>query len=462
MKVRSIVSWAAAFACTFCSMDARADSVAGAPEKERAQELASVPTPRKQVVSFDGREPEAPSFGESMLWVPRVVLSPVYVVTEFGIRRPVEGVANFFERYQIRSAVWNVVTFGSNGRFGIVPSAFVDFGVNPSVGFNAWFDNAFVRNNDLRLHFGTWGADWISVAFADNYKMRGGKDFTFAASFTRRPDLPFWGTGARSLSDSRSRYGVLRWDVGPRLRIPIGAQGSFEARADLRVVDFRDETCCDDPKLTEGAKRFGFDVPPAFFRGYGALASSMELALDSRPRRPLPQHGLRFVGSVEQGGDLRSGVQWIRSLASLGGYADLGRNRVLGLKTTISKITSLRSSEEVPFTEWVTLGGSGPMRGFLYGRLVGLSAFVTELEYRWPIWTTLDGAMHVAFGNVFDRNFENMHPRLFRMSSGIGLRTASANADATFEMLLGIGTETFEDNLRVSSFRFVFGSTRGF
>ena len=428
----------------------------------RSARADDAPTPRKAKVSYDGRQPRHASFGESALWVPRIILSPLYVLTEYGIRRPVEGAANFFERFQIRSAVWNVVTFGSKGRFGIVPAAFVDFGVNPSVGVNAWFDDAFARNNNLKFHFGTWGASWISLAFADHYKSDRGEEVTLAASFTRRPDLPFWGTGARSLSESRSRYGVLRHDVGPRLQLPIGPQGSFEARVDLRVVDFRDEGCCDDPTLTQGVKRFGFEVPSGFFRGYTAVASSMELALDTRPHRPLPQHGVRFVGSVEQGGDLRSGAQWVRPMASVGGYVDLGRNRVLGLKTTVSKVASLKSSEDVPFTEWVTLGGSGPMRGFLYGRLVGLSAFVTELEYRWPIWTTLDGAMHVAFGNVFDRNFEDMSPRLFRMSSGIGLRTASESADATFEMLLGIGTETFEDGLRVSSFRFVFGSTRGF
>jgi hypothetical protein len=47
------------------------------------------------------------------------------------------------------------------------------------------------------------------------------------------------------------------------------------------------------------------------------------------------------------------------------------------------------------------------------------------------------------------------------LSAGTGLRTVVKNGQFS-ELLVGFGTETFDDGLRVTSFRLFFGGTRGF
>jgi hypothetical protein len=86
---------------------------------------------------------------------------------------------------------------------------------------------------------------------------------------------------------------------------------------------------------------------------------------------------------------------------------------------------------------------------------------VAQLSYRWPIWVWLDGAIHYEVGNVFGKHLEDFDPRLLRQSFDFGF-AASGARDHTFELLLGFGTETFDQGADVDTFRFVFGSTAGF
>ena len=115
----------------------------------------------------------------------------------------------------------------------------------------------------------------------------------------------------------------------------------------------------------------------------------------------------------------------------------------------------------IPFTEQVVLGGSGPMRGYLYGRLVDRSAAIATLKYRWPIWVFLDGAIHGALGNVFGPQLQDFDAKLLRVSAAVGVESVGA-ADHTFEILAGFGTETIEHGANVNSIRLLFGTNRGF
>ena len=45
--------------------------------------------PPRPLPDYEGRPPPAPSAGDVALWIPRVIFSPVYFVSEFLIRRPI-------------------------------------------------------------------------------------------------------------------------------------------------------------------------------------------------------------------------------------------------------------------------------------------------------------------------------------------------------------------------------------
>jgi hypothetical protein len=101
------------------------------------------------------------------------------------------------------------------------------------------------------------------------------------------------------------------------------------------------------------------------------------------------------------------------------------------------------------------------MLGYLRDRLLGRSALAAVLEYRYPVWIYLDGSAQVAVGNVFGAHLEDFALERLRVSFDFGLRT-NISRDQSFNVLVGAGTETFQDGAQLNSLRFLLGSTRGF
>jgi outer membrane protein assembly factor BamA len=125
---------------------------------------------------------------------------------------------------------------------------------------------------------------------------------------------------------------------------------------------------------------------------------------------------------------------------------------VVGLTLT-GRFADPIGGAEIPFTELITLGGSEPMEGFVEGRLADRSALVATLQYRWPIWIWLDGAMRAEVGNVFGEHLAGFDMSLMRFSGTLGF--ASTSSEEGLEMVVGFGTETFDSGGKVNSIRFV-------
>jgi outer membrane protein assembly factor BamA len=155
------------------------------------------------------------------------------------------------------------------------------------------------------------------------------------------------------------------------------------------------------------------------------------------------------------------GSGWLRYGGTAGAFYDVnGHGRVVSLSVATLFADPI-GREPIPFTELVTLGGSGPMRGFFPGRLYDRSAIVATAHYRWPIWVWLDGSLQAAVGNVFGEHLQDFKPSLLRFSGAIGIESIGA-PDSSFELLFGLGSETFEHGGQVDSLRITFGTNRGF
>jgi hypothetical protein len=64
-------------------------------------------------------------------------------------------------------------------------------------------------------------------------------------------------------------------------------------------------------------------------------------------------------------------------------------------------------------------------------------------------------------GNFFGPRFAELDPALLRLSTAIGLRSMGAS-DHELQLLLGVGTETFEQGAALTSVRLAVGGTYGF
>lgn len=419
------------------------------------------PSPKRAMPDYDGRgEPETTA-GDVALWVPRIIFSPLYLVSEYVIRRPLAWLISTAERKQWPSVIRDFFLFGPDKKAGVVPTAFLDFGFRPSFGFYAFWDDLLGRGNHLRMHASTFGSSWLQGSVADKIPLGADGSLDLRVEGVHRPDYVFNGIGPSTIAGNETRFGIDQFQARPVFEWSAWRSSRILTTAGVRAVRFRDDACCDAPSLASQIRAGRMVAPPGFQDGYTNVFQRGELTIDTRRPRPENQSGLRIETEVEQGVDTAHGSNWLRYGGSIGGFLDLKNNRTVGLAVTALFVDPIGGGDPIPFTEQIVLGGSGPMRGYLYGRLVDRSAAVGTLKYRWPIWAFLDGTMQVAVGNVFGRQLHDFRTELLRLSSAIGVESIGA-ADHTFELLVGLGTETFERGTQVSSVRVLFGTNRGF
>jgi outer membrane protein assembly factor BamA len=133
---------------------------------------------------------------------------------------------------------------------------------------------------------------------------------------------------------------------------------------------------------------------------------------------------------------------------------------VLSLEGTVLFADPL-GGRDLPFTELVHLGGSGPMSGFHESRLIGRSAAALTLEYRYPIWAFLDSSLQLSVGNVFDAHLAGFSTGDLRLAFTAGIHTVG-DGTQSFNLLFGGGTETFAQGGNLREVRVVLGLTQGF
>ena len=419
--------------------------------------------PKRPLPDYDNRGSAPTTPGDVAVVTARVLMSPLYLITEYGIRRPLELAIPALERSSIPKALYDFFLFGPDHKAGIVPTFLADFGLRPSVGIYAFWNDAFVPRHDLVLHGSTWGADWLAGAFTDRVRFEKGStdntSFTIAA--IARPDHPFYGVGAHSLQSSEAFYGSTRVDISQSIDKHAGHFVSMHGSAGFRAVDFSEGESLDrSPTLATAIARNALPPPPGYKDDYSIFESSVRVSLDSRGKS-VSGSGVRLDLGGAHDASLRGGAHasWVKYGGSLKGALDLDdHHRIVSLAATTLFADRMTNDTIIPFTELVTLGGNEPMRAYLPGRLIGRSAFVATLEYRWPVWSVLDGTIKAELGNVFDAHLEDFKPALLRFSGSIGLQTSGAS-DNPLQVLFGIGSETFEHGGQIDSFRLYIGVT---
>jgi hypothetical protein len=168
---------------------------------------------KRKLPDYDGRGKEPVTAGDVLLWVPRILLAPPYLVSEYVIRRPLGAAIAGAERAGWPGALYDFFAFGPDHKAGFAPTAFVDFGFRPSVGLFFFWDDVLARGNDMRLQVGYGGEDWLAASFTDriHYACDPADVITIGGSALRRPDYAFYGIGMDSGS-SRARYGSDRFE----------------------------------------------------------------------------------------------------------------------------------------------------------------------------------------------------------------------------------------------------------
>jgi hypothetical protein len=443
------------------------------PASKPAPPLASPPavstkhpqSPKRQVPDYSGRGPDPTTGGEVALWVPRVILSPVYFVSEFIVRRPLSVVVPPIDKANIPRKTYDFFVFGVDHKAGILPSGYIDFNSIPNVGLYAFWNDALVNGHDLAFRFTGWPTDVLQTSASERMHFSQARTLGLTVVGYVRPDHMFFGLGPSSTENHRSRYGAASVDGSVLFSKGLWRASKIETTFGLRDVRTYDGHFGTDPSLTAEAATGAFPIPYGFQEQYTLAYSRILAALDTRRAYPFSGSGVLLEAQGEQDSAWNPSPgstpvnEWFKYGATLGGYWDLnGYRRVLSLVVNLLFADPI-GSQAIPFTELVALGGDGPMRGFYPGRLVDRSAAVATLRYTWPVGPWIDADLTFAVGNVFGAQLNGFQAGLLRLSGTVGFALTGISG-LPVEFLIGTGTETFEDGTHLNTVHALVGVNR--
>jgi outer membrane protein assembly factor BamA len=236
------------------------------------------------------------------------------------------------------------------------------------------------------------------------------------------PSEDFFGLGPDSSRDNETIYG-LRNTV-------IGGYGTVRPMSWLNLsagVDYLNpaiDAITEDDSLLRvfsPADAPGVLVQPEFYRYTATIDVNMRNPRGN-PRRG-GQYALTYQRYDDTGRDLFS---FDRVAIDLQQYIPLVRDRrVLALRAR-TVMTDADSDAEVPFYFQPTLGGPDDLRGFRHFRFRDRNTLLFQAEYRWEIFTAVDGAIFYDIGKVAPRR-QDFHLSEFERDFGIGFRFGTAN-----------------------------------
>jgi hypothetical protein len=366
------------------------------------------------------------------------------------------------EKVDLPTRVYNAFTFGPHHNIGIIPVGFVEFGFNPSIGVYAFWNDAVVKHNDVRLHYEMWPSEWFGGALTDRYRIDRDRWVQVRIAATRRPDEVFYGIGPDTPQWHQSRYGIDKFDASAAMQARMWRSSRVRGTVGVRKVDVFSGHYGSDPSIEDEARSGAFELPFGFNRGYMGPYSDLHLVLDTRKHDEMRGSSFRAEAESEQGADVEHSPAsgWIRYGGNVGAFLDLnGHARILSLQVAAIFADAL-GGQQIPFTELVTLGGDVWMRGYFPGRLVDRSAAIAQLAYAWPVAPKVSATMQGAVGNVFGEHLSNFDAGLLRISAAFGIEAHIG--DPPLQFLVGFGTEPIDRGATVDSFRITVGVPRTF
>ena len=87
---------------------------------------AADPPAKRPIPDYDGRARKDEQ--SALLWAPRILASPLYLTSEYVIRRPMGWLVTTAERDHWPAAILDFFTFGAVQKAGIIPTTLYDFG----------------------------------------------------------------------------------------------------------------------------------------------------------------------------------------------------------------------------------------------------------------------------------------------------------------------------------------------
>jgi len=236
------------------------------------------------------------------------------------------------------------------------------------------------------------------------------------------PDQEFFGIGPDSRREDLVTYGLANTVVGAAATYRPARWLVFGGGID-RIAPRIEATS--EPgailSLFNSQQAPGVLSQPDFFK-YQASAE-----LNYRQPRGNARRGGRYSVTMQRFDDVESsGFSFNRTEMNLEQFIPILRDRrVLALRALVS-VSDADAGSDVPFYLQSTLGGQDDLRGFRRFRFRDRNALLFQAEYRWEIFTAMDGAIFYDTGKVAARR-EDLSLDDLESDYGIGFRFGTVN-----------------------------------
>jgi hypothetical protein len=236
------------------------------------------------------------------------------------------------------------------------------------------------------------------------------------------PEEDFFGLGPDSSRDDHVTYGLRSTVVGGTVAFQpvrwLSISGSSEYLAP-RIAAYAEDGSIGS--LFDDRSAPGLAQQPDFLR-YDATAD-----FNYREPRGNPRSGGRYALTYQRFADLDGGdYSFDRVEADLQQYVPLLRDRRLLAFRAFASVSEADEGAQVPFYLQRTLGGPDDLRGFRRFRFRDRHVLLLQAEYRWEIFTAVDGAIFYDAGKVASR-VDDLDLRDLESDYGIGFRFGTRN-----------------------------------
>lgn len=259
-----------------------------------------------------------------------------------------------------------------------------------------------------------------------------------AEAWAGRRDYPrehFFGLGPRAARGDETSFAIRSDLFGGRAAVrPLSILMAGAALEHLSP----DLGAGKDPRVPSIEERFTTATAPGLGESIDFLRSTAFLEVDYREPKNAREGGWYRVDLSRFSDRNNRQHSFTRVDTDLRQFVGLlaGR-RVLAARLFLST-SNADDGATMPFYLMPTLGGNDTLRGFREYRFRGPHALLLQGEYRWEIWSGLDGALFYDAGKVADRRRDLNFSRLER-DYGFGFRFNTDEA-IVFRVDAGFGS----------------------
>jgi len=238
------------------------------------------------------------------------------------------------------------------------------------------------------------------------------------------PQEDFFGLGPASRREDHSTFNLQNSVVGVAGGVRATPWLSFGGRLDRLTPHIGHGEGRRSPSVEE---RFDVSVIPGLAEQPDFMRYEVYVDANYRQPRGNPRKGGRYYFGYQRFDDrdvhrysFRRGELDLQQYISL-----LKERRVLALRA-LASVSDADLGQEVPFYLQRSLGGPDDLRGFRRFRFRDRNVLLLQAEYRWEIFTAVDGAIFYDAGKVASRR-EDLDLSNLESDYGIGFRFGTEN-----------------------------------